>query len=257
MGNVIIKDPLTGRDVFYSNPFRYDTKTNSWIADDVTKVTGTHFNNLLLYGQPYNPNNIYDSFFYRADLEGKILNPQIRFDQGQVIIKAFGNRVSFDSFDIVKKIKAGNYNDKLTEGTTYSLAELQSMGISVPKVVNGLDFGDHAENFTLYAADSELDYAGLKYAGVSDGFPKMEAAYIFGSVRFQISSDTKFTISNGNLIVDGKIELQNDEFKHESGALPQIISRTVHVLAGDYDPFGSVIITYQGDGVSVKLIGPH
>ena len=43
---------------------RFDRRRNAWMIDDVTEVTGTMFNNLLKWGQPYTP---YDTGLFRPD----------------------------------------------------------------------------------------------------------------------------------------------------------------------------------------------
>ena len=247
MTDVVIRDPLTGKNIVYSNPFRYDAATKSWIAEDITKVNGDHFNNLLRFGQPYNPNNYFDQRFYRSDLESVITEPTVRFDNSNVLLRGFGKKVSFDDFDLVKNLKAGKFNCDLQEGRVYTLKELQGLGISPSKLVGNIDYGQHAQGKSLYLWK-------LDDPGVASTYNGTDAAYIFGSVRFQISNDTTFRIQGGKLYVDGKIELQDDAFKHESGALSPWVSALVQAGMGDYAAFDKVLIVYDGQGASRRLV---
>lgn len=222
-------DPFTGEPVQYVNPWTYDPSLNAWLVDDVTYVTGEDFNNLLRYGQPFNPSNIYTGQFYIHEIEDIVpaLGPTVIFSQYNVLTEGIGSSIDFDDFDLVKDLKAGVYSAQLEEGRVYTLSELQALGIS-PQVIgeNGQDYGDHALSTDLYGT-------GQVYPGASSPF---EWAYIFGSIRVRISEDTTFSIVDGKLVIDGRIELFDDDFNHVGG-LPPVLSALVQLGAGDVASF--------------------
>ncbi|MCA3234816.1 MAG: hypothetical protein INH06_21305 [Cupriavidus sp.] len=240
-------DPFTGEKVVIYNPWTYDPERTAWIADDLNYVTGTHFNNLLKFGQPWDPNNYYGRKFYKAELEGIIpdLGPTVILSQEDVYLNGFGRNIKFDDFELVKNLKKGYYSDKLLTGRSYTLSELQVLGISPVKIGgNGQDYGDHALSTTLYGniwgGQDPFIQPGARYP--------IEAAYIWGSVRFQISQDTVFRFDGNRLSVEGKIQILSDDFNHE-GSLPPIVSAFVQALFGDTANYEKVIILYEGEGV--------
>lgn len=238
-----ITDPLTGETVTYINPWTYDQGRGAWVADDINFVSGTHFNNLLRYGQPFDPGNHISGQFYRDDLEGTVpaSGPTVIFQQENVITQGFGSNVNFDDFDLVRDLRSGEYSDQLQDGQTYTLSDLQELGISPPVIgSNGQDFGDHALSTNLYG--SGTPYPGSDRPG--------EMAYIFGSVRFRISENTTFRMENGELVIDGRVELFDDNFNHETSSLPVWLSAIVQIGAGDVANFEQVFIVYEGQGAS-------
>ena len=239
-------DPFTGEPVQYVNPWTYDPSLNAWLVDDVTYVTGEDFNNLLRYGQPFNPSNIYTGQFYIHEIEDIVpaLGPTVIFSQYNVLTEGIGSSIDFDDFDLVKDLKAGVYSAQLEEGRVYTLSELQALGIS-PQVIgeNGQDYGDHALSTDLYGT-------GQVYPGASSPF---EWAYIFGSIRVRISEDTTFSIVDGKLVIDGRIELFDDDFNHVGG-LPPVLSALVQLGAGDVASFERVLLVYEGEGPERRLV---
>jgi len=226
----------------------------------------THFDNLLRYGQPYDPNNHFESQFYRHDLEGAIGDPIVQFAQEDVFLNGFGQDIKFDDFDLVKDLRAGNYNAQLQANVSYTLSDLQGLGISTPAFREGVDYGQHALGTDLYLVASNRPDPGI-----SPNFSRAEAAYIFGSVRYEISPDTTFTIRDGELVIDGAIRLQNDNFDHDSGTInnlsssifvdifhikggENIISTAVQLLLGDEVNFDKVLIIYEGEGPSRRIV---
>jgi len=242
-----IVDPFTGEDVIYVNPWTYDPARNAWVADDVRYVTGENFNNLLRFGQPFNPSNVYTGQFYIHEIEGLVPpdGPTVIFSQENVLTRGFGWNIDFDDFDLVKDLKSGVYSGQLQEGQVYTLSDLQALGISLPVIgENGQDYGDHALSTNLYGTGSV--YPGASYPA--------EMAYIFGSLRVRISQDTTFRLVNGQLVIDGEIELFEDNFNHEGG-LPPFISAIVQIGFGDVANFERVFILYEGEGAARRAVG--
>ncbi|MGH0004871.1 Hint domain-containing protein, partial [Pseudovibrio ascidiaceicola] len=241
-----IINPVTGETVSYTNPWSYDTSKDAWVADDINFVKGDDFNNLLRFGQPFDPSNHFTGRFYRHDLVENTpeLGPTVIFSQENVITHGYGSNISFDDFKLVKDFNSGKYSKKLQEGTTYTLSDLQSIGISPPDIKsNGQDYGDHALSTDLY--------------GTGDPYPgsdrPLEMAYIFGSVRYEISPDTTFKIVDGKLVIDGHIRLTEDNFNH-TGGVPDLLSAVVQVGAGDHSNFERVLIQYEGEGASRRIV---
>ncbi len=84
-----LTDPSTGLTVTYVNPWIYDEDRSAWVADDVAYVTGDNLNNLLRFGQPFDPNSRLTGRFYRHDLEGTVgdIGPTVIFDQYNVLTR--------------------------------------------------------------------------------------------------------------------------------------------------------------------------
>ena len=87
----LLTDPFTGDTVTYVNPWTYDSTRNAWVADDINYVTGENFNNLLKYGQPFNPSNVYTGRFYIHEIESLVpaLGPTVIFSQENVLTEGF------------------------------------------------------------------------------------------------------------------------------------------------------------------------
>lgn len=211
----------------------WDENRRAWVFDDVTEVEPGHFNNLLNYGQPYDPS---ETGLFRHDLyDGGnfITSPTVIFYNQDVISNGFGLNIQLSDFDVVQNLQQNGAN--IVDGT-YTLAQLQQLGLSAPG-----QFGDHAMGTNLY-----INQAGI---GVTSNLGAGTAAYVFGSVRFQISDDTTFVIENGQLVsVDGHIELQDEDFNHESATLADWFSAIVAVSVGDTANFDEVFILYEGQG---------
>ncbi|MCF2869851.1 hypothetical protein L0664_02110 [Octadecabacter sp. G9-8] len=239
-----IVDPATGLTVEYINPWTYDPIANAWRCDDVRYTSGGDFNNLLQYGQPFDPNNNITGQFFIQEIAYNVpaAGPTVIFQQENVLTMGFGKNITFDDFDVVKNIKAGLHDDTLVEGQVYTLAELKTLGVS-PEVIgaNGQDYGDHALSTNLYGT-------GTPYPGTST-YPD-EMAYIFGSVRFQISDDSTFQIVDGELVTSGRVELFSDDFNHESSSLSPWLSAFVAVIAGEAVNWERVEILYEGQGAT-------
>lgn len=186
----------------------------------------------MQWGQPYTP---YEPDF-RHDLydgDHMITSPTVIFNNQDVITHGFGQNIQLTDFDVVQNLQQ---NGASVSDRTYTLSQLQDMGLSAPG-----QFGDHAIGTNLY-----LNQGGV---GVSSQLGAGTAAYVFGSIRFQMSEDTTFVIENGQLVsVDGSIELQPDNFNHESSTLPDWVSAIVAVGAGDTVNFDEVVILYEGEG---------
>jgi hypothetical protein len=240
-------DPVTGNTVTYVNPWTYDPDRVAWIADDVAYVSGNDLNNLLRFGQPFDPSNHLTGRFYRDDLEGltPALGPNVIFSQENVQLNGFGRNITLNDFDVVKKIKAGDYNHLLQEGRTYTLAQLQALGISPVKIgeLTGKDVGDHMITTDLY-------WDSPKYPGAED---PAEMMYIFGSVQFRLSADTTFTIVDGQLIVNGSFEIEDDNFNHLGGR-SSLMSALVQLLVGDVAVYERVAILYEGQGLDRRVV---
>ena len=210
----------------------WDNDKRAWIFDDVTEVDQFHFNNLLKWGQPYNP---YEPGF-RHDLydgEHMIISPTVIFNNQDVLTHGYGQNIQLTDFDVVKNLQEDGAN--IPNGT-YTLIQLQNLGLSSPG-----QFGDHAMGTNLY-----LNQSGV---GVSPNLGAGTAAYVFGSIRLQMSNDSTFIIENGQLVsVNGRIELQPDNFNHESTTLPEWVSAIVAIVAGDTVNFDEVIMLYEGQG---------
>lgn len=213
-------------------PITWDNDRRAWVFDDVTEVEPGHFNNLLQWGQPYTP---YEPGF-RHDLydgDHTITSPTVIFSNQDVITHGFGQNIQLTDFDVVQNLQQNGAN---VPNGTYTLTQLQNMGLSAPG-----QFGDHAMGTNLY-----INQGGV---GVSSQLGAGTAAYVFGSIRFQMSENTTFVIENGQLVsVDGSIELQPDNFNHESSTLPDWVSAIVAVGAGDTVNFDEVVILYEGEG---------
>ena len=71
---------------------------------DETEVTGTMFNNLLKWGQPYTP---YDTGLFRHDIYDAGLDrlPTVISNNKDVLSNGFGKYVRLTNFDIVKRLK--------------------------------------------------------------------------------------------------------------------------------------------------------
>lgn len=208
-------------------------------------ISGDQFNNLLRFGQPFDPNNHLTGQFYRHDLEGSVASPgpTVISDQENVMTQGYGSKFNFDDFDLVRDLRSGAYSSQLQEGQTYTLSDLQTLGISRPVIgSNGQDYGDHALSTDLYGTDSP--YPGTDRPA--------EMAYIFGSVRYRNSEDTTFRIVDVELVVNGHIELFDDNFNHVGGRHPWV-SAIVHVGAGDYAAFPKVVILYEGEGAERSI----
>ena len=125
----------------------FDEKRKSWIVDDVSKVTGVTLNNMLKWGQPYNP---YQSGLFKSDLydSGAGEPPTIIFRTEDVLTNGFGQNVKLTDFDVLKNLR--NKNTNLSDGT-YSLKQLQNLGLSKTG-----DRGDHVIGTDLYLNQDKL-----------------------------------------------------------------------------------------------------
>ena len=105
---------------------RYDDDRKAWIVDNVTEISGTMFNNLLKWGQPYTP---YDTGLFRHDIydSGAAEPPIVVFKNADVLSNGFGQNVKLTDFDVVKKL--GSESTGLNDGN-YTLKQLQDMGLS-------------------------------------------------------------------------------------------------------------------------------
>ena len=213
-------------------PIAFDERRMAWIVDDVSEVTGVTLNNMLKWGQPYNP---YQSELFRSDLydSGAGEPPTIIFRNQDVLTNGFGQNVKLTDFDVLKNLLKQKTN--LGDGE-YNLKQLQDLGLSKTG-----DHGDHVISTDLYLNQRKL--------GVSPKLGWDDAAYIFGSVKFQLSDDTVFTIRNGKLAhVDGRLELWGDNFDHGSSSVPGIVSVLVHGALGDDQNFDKVKMLFEGPG---------
>ena len=213
-------------------PITFDEKRKAWIVDDVSEVTGVTLNNMLKWGQPYNP---YQSELFKNALydSGVGEPPTIIFRTEDVLTNGFGQNVKLTDFDVLKNLR--NKNTSLGDGT-YSLKQLQDLGLSKTG-----DRGDHVIGTNLYLNQHKL--------GVSPKLGWDDAAYVFGSVLFQLSDDTAFTIRNGQIAhVDGNLGLREDNFDHKSKNVPRIVSVLVHGALGDDQNFDQVRMLFEGPG---------
>ena len=152
---------------------QFDRKRRAWIADDITEVTGTVFNNLLKWGQPYNPyqaglfeHEVYDS--------GAAEPPKIVFNNEDVLTRGFGQRIELQDFDVIRNLRTKQMS--LADGK-YTLKQLQKLGLSKPG-----RSGDHVITTDLYLNQDRL--------GVSEELGAGNAAYVFGSIKFQLADNT-------------------------------------------------------------------
>ncbi|SFG41269.1 Ca2+-binding protein, RTX toxin-related [Roseobacter denitrificans OCh 114] len=227
------------------DPFNYDASTNTWNVIDANEFSKSHLDNIYRIGQPFDPEDritgvLADSTL--GNIDTKQNTPTVHFQkQSDLLVDRVGTRINFDDFDIVKHLEAGLYDAQLDVGRAYSLTDLQDLGIS-PQSINddGRDYGDHAQGATAYpwAAINGDIYAG--------GSP--DVMYMFGSSRFQISQDTTFTIEqSGSVVVNGKIELQYDDFDFESRNVDSTVNNILkRTQVGGED--GKVNLTYGGEG---------
>ena len=218
---------------------RYDDDRKAWIVDNVTEISGTMFNNLLKWGQPYTP---YDTGLFRHDIYDAGLDrlPTVISNNKDVLSNGFGKYVRLTNFDIVKRLK--KFEVDLPDGV-YSLKKLQDLGLSRlgSRPEDGGRFGDHAMPSNLYWK--------RYHVGLSNDLPWPEAAYVFGSVRFQMSDDTVFKFRDGKLHgVKGNIEIQEDNFDHRSYNIPPLASTIIHGAVGDDQNYDHVKMLFEGPG---------
>lgn len=102
------------------------------------------------------------------------------------------------------------------------------------------DFGDHTQATAAYpwaVLDSKRAYAGGDFG----------IMYKFGSSRFEITQDTIFKFVDGKLVVNGGIQLQNDDFDFESSGYTEIVGAPIRWIKGLWDVEGKVNLRYEGE----------
>ena len=159
--------------------------------------------------------------------------PKIVFNNEDVLMRGFGQRIELQDFDVIRNLRTKQMS--LADGK-YTLKQLQKLGLSKPG-----RSGDHVITTDLYLNQDRL--------GVSEELGAGNAAYVFGSIKFQLADNTIFDIKDGRLEgVEGRIQLKEDNFDHESANIPGIVSVLVHGALGDDQNFDHVKMLFEGPG---------
>ncbi|ENU79051.1 hypothetical protein F975_03021, partial [Acinetobacter sp. ANC 3789] len=198
----------------------------------MTQLTIEEITSWYLYGQAEKPIDLADNNLIRdKNLVFKSL-PEI--DMGEFMTSGAGRYVTPGAFPLVQKFLSGEYNTKLIVGEEYNYSKLLGDIIEVDRAsdsytnfIKGLKGEDF--DFNSLNEDQKKQYDGLYQQAqgtlavssynldiLSDDYA--ERSYVFGSMQFRLSNDTKFTID-----VDGNPKITNlrvvpvdDNFDFES-----------------------------------------
>ncbi len=82
--------------------FTYNPSDKMWYADDVTDLTPTVINNLLVHKQPYSP---YEAGFDQQLYDDTPYNysPKVHVTQQSVMFNGYGKGVTANDFSVVLK----------------------------------------------------------------------------------------------------------------------------------------------------------
>lgn len=186
----------------------FDSTKNAWVFNNLNKFNATTMVNILQYGQLYHIADTanFDVAFYnqirnqyqQAEVSGlSIAQPKIILPQSDAMLE-FGNGIKIEDFDAYKKFNKDNPLIGALSDGAYSYVDLRSKGIFDNGEIRIA--GDNKVTTNFYGSDSKFTDAITTDAW-------FKAAYILGSVQFELSSDTKFIKQNGQLYIDGDIRL--------------------------------------------------
>ncbi|WP_153039771.1 Hint domain-containing protein [Pseudovibrio sp. Ad37] len=192
----------------------------------------TTVNNLLSYGQPWQPNDVkYDHV--TQSLYANTGNVTVEMPQNQVMTYGYGSGVTLDDFGVSKILGKGV---NLANGY-YTKQDLIDEGLATNS-----DF----------SVSSQLYTPGLN---IADG--SIFEAYVHGTVRFGIGSESKFIVVDGKFVeIEADLRAYDDNFDFESSTIPDWLNGVVLSSVGPngaLPPGAKVLISYRGDGRSVVI----
>ncbi len=211
----------------------FDENSLKWYASEYSDLNMTTANNLLAYGQPWQPNDagkfnnvIYSSYKNTG-------NVTVEMPQNQVMTYGYGSGVTLNDFGI------SNYLGKdvnLANGY-YTKQDLIDEGIATSS--------DFAVGSQLY----------IPVFDIADG--NIFEAYVHGTVRFGIGNDSRFVVVDGKLVeIEADLRAYDDNFDFESSTIPDWLNGAVLSAVGpdgELPQGAKVFISYRGEGRSVVI----
>ncbi|WP_323127639.1 calcium-binding protein [Acinetobacter rathckeae] len=200
---------------------------------------------LYLFGQKEIPSNLKDDKWLRdKDAKGQLDHP---IDMVEFMTQGAGRYIQPGAFLAVTKFLEGKYSEKLTIGQSYSFNELLTKVVVIDK---------NSEKYTAFKAefikknpsasenviDNEYKVAqgilGLTNYNLDiDSSDYLQRSYVFGSMQFTLSDDTKFIIDESGQprIENLRVVPIDDNFDYESR--DGLAGKTNRITEPFIDPF--------------------